>query len=130
MCHDTTRSTSGYIVLFNNCCVISLSKKIASIGKSTTTEEFVAMSSGTHQIRWPLQGHVNLCLHHLIPMHAHNTSANFLAVNHQINVRTNHIAVDFFITQEVLQGNWFILLKVESVNNLADICTKILAKTA
>ena len=65
-------------------------------------------------------------------MHADNTSANFLAVNTQINVRTKHIAVDYFITREALQDNLFILLsgKVESTNNCADICTKILAKPA
>ena len=63
-------------------------------------------------------------------MHANNTGANFLAVNPQINVRTKHIAVDYFITREVLQENLFVLLKVESTNNHADICTKILAKPA
>jgi len=35
-CHDTKRSTSGYIVLFNNCCISWLSKKQASVAKSTT----------------------------------------------------------------------------------------------
>ena len=28
---DTRRSTSGYIVLFNNCCIYSLSKKYISV---------------------------------------------------------------------------------------------------
>jgi len=63
-------------------------------------------------------------------MHGDNTSANFFPVNPQINVRTKHIAVDFFITREALEENLFVLLKAESVNNLADICTKILAKPA
>jgi len=61
-------------------------------------------------------------------MHTDNTGANFLAVNPEINVQTKHIAVDFFITREALEDSLFILLKVESVNNLADICTKFLAK--
>jgi len=63
-------------------------------------------------------------------MHADNTGANFLAVNPRINIRTKHIAVDYFITREALEDNFFVLLKVESVNNLADICTKVLAKPA
>ena len=63
-------------------------------------------------------------------MHADNTGANFLAVNPQINIRIKHIAVDYFITREALQDNLFVLLKVESTNNRADICTKILAKPA
>jgi len=129
-CHDTRRSTSGYIVLFNNCCVSWLSKKQASVAKSTTEAEFVAMSYGTRHIRWLLKGLADLRLHVPIAMHADNTGANFLAVNPQINVRTKHIAVDFFITREALEDNLFVLLKVESVNNLADICTKILAKPA
>ena len=50
-CHDTRRSTSGYIVLFNNCCISWLPKKQASVAKSTTEAEFVAMSYGTRHIR-------------------------------------------------------------------------------
>jgi len=129
-CHDTRRSTSGYIVLFNNCCVSWLSKKQASVAKSTTEAEFVAMSYGTRHLRWLLKGLTNLRLRVPIAMHADNTGANFLPVNPQINVRTKHIAVDFFIMREALEDNLFVLLKVESVNNLADICTKILAKPA
>jgi len=129
-CHDTRRSTSCYIVLFNNCCVSCLSKKQFFVAKSTTEGEFVAMSSGTPHIRWLLKGLADLRLHVPIAMHADNTGANFLAANPQINVRTKHIAVDFFITREPLEDNLFALIKVESINNLADICTKILAKPA
>jgi len=88
------------------------------------------MSYGTRHIRWLLKGLAGLRLHFPIAMHADNTGANFLAVNLQINVRTKHIAVDYFITREALEDNLFVLLKVESVNNLADICTKVLAKPA
>jgi len=128
--HNTTRSTSGYIVLFNNCCVSWLSKKQASVAKSTSKAEFVAMSYGICHIRWLLKGLPDLRLHVPIAMHADNTGANFFAVNAQITVRTKHIAVDFFIPREALEANLYVLLKVESVNNLADICTKILAKPA
>ena len=86
------------------------------------------MSYGTSHIRWLLKSLAGLRLHVSIAMHADNSGANLLAVNPQINVRTKHIAVDFFITREALEDNLFVLLKVESVNNLADICTKILAK--
>jgi len=61
-------------------------------------------------------------------MYADNTGLNFLAVNTQINIRTKHIPVDYFITHKTLQYKLFFLLKIESVNNRADICTKILAK--
>jgi len=126
-CHDTRRSTSGYIVLFNNCCVSWLSRKPHSVAKSATEAEFVAISYTTRHIRWLLKGLPELRLHVPIAMHADNTGANFLAVNPEINVRTKHIAVDFFITRKALEDNLFVLLKVESVNNLADISTKILA---
>ena len=129
-CHDTRRSTFSYIVLFNNCCLSWLSKKQDSVAKSTTEAEFVAMTYGTRHIRWLLKGIANLRLAVPIAIHTDNTGANFLAVNPQINVRTKHIAVDFFITCQALEDNLFVLLKVESVNNLAHICTKILAKSA
>jgi len=129
-CHDTRRSTSGYIVLPNNRRVSGLSNQQATVAKSTTEAEFVAMSYSTRHIRWLLKGLADLRLHVPIAMHADNTGANFLAVNPPINVRTKHMAVDFFIMREALQNNLFVLLKVESVNNLADICTKSLAKPA
>ena len=80
-CHDTRRSTSGYIVLFNNCCISWLSKKQVSVAKSTTEAEFVAMLYGTRHIQWLLTGLADLRLHLPIAMHADNTGANFLAVN-------------------------------------------------
>jgi len=80
-CHDTRTSTSGYIVLFNNGSVSRLSKKQASVVKSTTEAEFVALSYGTRHIRWLLKGLAHLRLHVPITMHADNTSANLLVVN-------------------------------------------------
>jgi len=88
------------------------------------------MSYGTRHIRWLLKGLTDRRLHVPIAMHADNTGANFLAVNPQINVQTKHIAVDFFITREAPEANLLVLLKVELVNNLADISTKMLAKPA
>jgi len=85
-CHDTRRSTSGYIVLFNNSCVSWLSKKQASVAKSTTEAEFVGMSYGTRHIRWLLQGLADLRFLVPIAIHVDNTGANFLAVNPLINV--------------------------------------------
>ena len=85
-CLDTRRSISGYIVLFNNCCISWLSKKQTSVAKSTTEAQFVAMSYGTRHIRWLLKGLADLRLQVPIAMHADNTGANFLAVNPQINV--------------------------------------------
>jgi len=79
-------------------------------------------------MQYLLKDLADLRLHVPITMHTDNTGANFLTINPLINVRTKHIAVDFLIMCETLEDNLFVLLKVESVNNLADICTKILAK--
>ena len=129
-CLDNRRSTSGYIVLFNYCCISWFSKKQTSVTKSTTRAEFLAISYATCHIRSLLKGLADLHLRVPIAMHADNTGANFLAVYPQSNIRTKHIAVDYFITTEALQDNLFVLLKVESVNNLANIDTTILAKSA
>jgi len=88
------------------------------------------MSYGTRHIRWLRKGLADLRLHVPIAMGADNTGANLLAVNPQINVRTKHLTVDFFITREALEANLFLLLMVESVNNLAERCPKIWAKPA
>ena len=98
-CIDTQRATSGYIVLFNNCCISWFSKKPSSVAKSSTEAEFVAMAYGTRHIRCLIKGLTDLRLAAPIAMHADNTGANCLAVNPQIHVRTKHIAVDYFITR-------------------------------
>ena len=85
-CLNTRRSTSGYIVLFNNCCISWLSKKQTSVAKSTTEVELVAMPYGSHHIRWLHKSLADLRLQVQIAIHADNTGAYILALNPQINV--------------------------------------------
>ena len=129
-CLDSRRSYSGYTVLFNGSCISWCSKKQKSVSVSTTEAEYVAMSLATRQIQWLTFGLHDVRLDMPIAMHADNTGANFLARNPQLNVRTKHIDVHFHKTREELQRGTFTLLQVASQDNLADICTKILAKPA
>jgi len=80
-CLDIRRSTSGYIIQFNNCWIFWLPKKQFCVAKSSAEAELVAMSYRTCHIRWLLKGLADLRLHALIVMDADNTGENFLAVN-------------------------------------------------
>jgi len=88
------------------------------------------MAYSTHHIQSVLKGLADLCLPVPIPMHTHNTGPNFPGVNPEINLRTKHIAVHFIIAREAPGDTLFVIFKVASVNNLAGICTKIVAKSA
>ena len=127
-CLDTRRSFSGYIVLFNGACISWRSKKQSSVATSTTEAEYVAMSLAARQIQWFRKGLHDVRLNVPISLHAENTCANILATNHQLNERTKHIDIHFHKIREEIDNGSFTLLKVTSSDNLADICTKILAK--
>ena len=129
-CIDTRRSTTSYIVLFNYCCITWLSRKQSLVAKSTTEADFVAMSCSTHHIRWLLNGLTNLCLPAPIAMHADNSDANYLTATPEINIRTKHIAVDYFITPKGLQDNLLIIHKVQSTKHLAQNLHQNLSKTS
>ena len=129
-CIDTRRSTTSYIVLFNYWGITWLSKKQSSVAKSTTKADFVAMSCGTHHIRWLHKVLTNLCLTAPIAMHADNTGANHLTANPEINIQNKHIAVDYFITRKGLQDNLFIIYKVQSTKHLGQNLHQNLSKTS
>jgi hypothetical protein len=88
------------------------------------------MSLAARQIQWFQKGLHDVRLNVPIALHADNTGANFLASNHQLNERTKHIDIHFHKIREEIDKGSFTLLKVASADNLADICTKILAKPA
>lgn len=92
--------------------------------------QLLAMSYGTCHIRWLLKSSADLHFYAPITMHADNTSAKFLAVNPQISLHTKHIVMNYSITCEALEENLFLPLKDESVNNLANSYTTIIAKSA
>ena len=86
------------------------------------------MSLAARQIQWFRKGLYDVRLNVPIALHADNTSANSLVTNHQLNEQTKHIDIHFHKIHEEIDNGSFTLLKVASSDNLADICTKILAK--
>ena len=56
-----------------------------------------------------------------------NNSIPALSKNSKIHKRTKHIDVDFHYVREKVQAGLHIL-RVDSANNLADICTKALPR--
>ena len=127
-CLDTRRSFSGYIVLFNGACILWRSKKQSSVATSTTEAEYVVMSLAARQIQWFQKGLHDVRLNVPIALHADNTGTNFLATNYQLNEWTKHIDIHFHKIRDEINNGSFTLLKVALSDNLADICTKILAK--
>ena len=49
---DSRRSTSGYVFKITNCTVSWCSRKQASVAKSTTEAEYVALSQATQDAIW------------------------------------------------------------------------------
>jgi len=126
--HVTRRSTSSYIPRFNNCCVSCLSNKQVSIDKSTTKRELLLCPTGptlSHVFKKALVtcAFVLRCLSGLIILVDISWLWTLRSMFEQKNV-----TVDFFIPPEALANKLFFLLTGESVNNVRDIWTRILAK--
>ena len=79
---------------------------------------------------WLKRAFVDLRLPTKIAIYCDNTGAIEVANNPKINERTKHIDVAYHYTREKLEEHQFELFYVASDQNLADICTKALAKPA
>ena len=128
-CSDTRKSTSGYIMQFGESTISWRSKKQGIVTLSTCEAEYVALSVCARELLW-LQKALDELLTEFIPMltYCDNRGTIDNASNQKINEKSKHIDMIYHFMQEKIEDGTITLLHVPSVNNLADICTKGLAK--
>ena len=81
------------------------------------------------QITWTKYGLAQLRQKFETVLHSDNNGAQELARNPRIHKQSKHIDVHYHYVRDKLKGE-FELLYVKSANNLTDLLTKALAKTA
>jgi len=124
------KSYSGYVFLLGNCPISWLSKKQTSVAISTTEAEYMAMSLTARQAIWYRNGFKEFKLTVPITLLTDSQSGMKLANNPILQQRTKHIAIHYHFTRERLQAGDFQLDYVPSEENLADLLTKGLHKSA
>ena len=127
---DSRRSTSGYVFKVANSTVRWCSKKQASVTKSTTEAEYVALSQATQEAIWMrrLLSDIGCKSEEPTTMYEDNQGAIEISKNARFHNRTKHIDVRFHFVREKVLSNEVKVIYCPTEHMLADIMTKGLTK--
>ena len=108
-------------------CVLWRSKKQSIVAGDTTEAELIAMSATANELMWVKQLLLDLKLvPHKPTLWGDNKSANILAVNAVSTDRSKHIRVRHLRVREYVQMDELKVAWVGTVDQLADVFTKVL----
>jgi hypothetical protein len=128
---DHYRSTTGYILFFNNGPVSWCSRRQPSTASSTTQAEYQALSDGSREaafFMWLLQ-ELGVESKRAVTLFCDNNAAIQLASNPVFRSRTKHINVAYHIVRDYVEAHQIKAERVDTKDNLADILTKPLPST-
>ncbi|KAK6586058.1 hypothetical protein PZA11_001115 [Diplocarpon coronariae] len=131
---DNSKSFSGYILKINGCTVSWSSKRQSCVAKSTCEAEYMAASHAASHLVWARQAISELTSSSLVSLAvgAHlmvdNEPAIALTKDQRTSNRSKHINVHYHFVRERFADGEYSLSHVSSAENLADICTKSLAR--
>lgn len=127
---DTRRSTSGYVFQIGSSTISWSSKKQATVAKSSTEAEYVALSSATQEAVWlrSLMGDLGRRLDAPTIIYEDNQGAIELAKNAKYHNRTKHIDICHHFVRERVISNEIQVIYCPTGDMIADIMTKGLAK--
>ena len=129
---DTRRSTSGYVFQIGTSTVSWSSRKQATVAKSSTEAEYVALSSATQEAVWLRRLMEDLGREMAAPttIYEDNQGAIELAKNAKYHNRTKHIDICHHFVRERVVSNEIQVIYCPTGDMIADIMTKGLAKIA
>ena len=127
---DTQRSTSGYVFQIGSSTISWSSKKQATVAKSSTEAEYVALSSATQEAVWlhSLMGDLGRQVDAPTIIYEDNQGAIELAKNAKYHNRTKHIDICHHFVRERVISNEIQVIYCPTGDTIADIMTKGLAK--
>ncbi|GFU02585.1 retrovirus-related Pol polyprotein from transposon TNT 1-94 [Trichonephila clavipes] len=128
-CTKTSRSTSGYVMIYAGGAISWRSQRQAIVATSTTEAEVIAASEAAKEVIWLcrlIQGIVNL--REIPTLQVDNRAAVKLSHNPEYHRRTKHIEIKhFFMREKVLEGKLNVK-QVSTEKQVSDILTKPLMK--
>jgi hypothetical protein len=130
-CVDERKSTSGGAFFLEDSLVAWLSKKQGSIYLSTTEAKYIVVATCCTQVLWMIHTLVDLEVKYVapIPIHCDNTSDIIVSQNLVFHSNTKHIPIKYHflreqVTNQIVQVHYF-----PTIEQIADIFSKPLAKT-
>lgn len=128
-CHDTRRSTSGYIFMCASGPITWSSQRQSVVALSTTEAEYIALALGAKEAVWlkSFLGEIGM-EQNSITVYVDNQSAIKLAHNPEYHKRTKHIDIRYHFVREVCDSGKVQVSYIETKRQLADFLTKPLSK--
>ncbi|CAI7871802.1 unnamed protein product [Closterium sp. NIES-53] len=124
----TQRSSQGYTSSLGSGFVSWRSTRSSSVLSSSCEAEIYAGAMAPHELRWLTYLLTDLGEQPLSPpvLYVHNKAMIALCQEHRLEHRTKHIAMQYFLAQELQQRGQLRLAYVATRANSADIFTKAL----
>lgn len=130
-CLSSRRSVTGYCIFLGNSLISWKSKKQDTVSKSSTESEYRALGVVTSEVLWIIKLLTDFGFKNVIPgeIFCDNDSAIKLALNPVFHERTKHLEIDLHFVRDRITRGLVKVLKINSLEQKADIFTKsLLAK--
>ena len=128
-CAETSHSVSGYCFNLGSGAISWMSKKQRVVADSSCYAEYIALHDSSHEVTFLCELLAGLHFGTPLPMliHCDNDMARRLAEDHVGHPNMKHIRVKFHHIHKLVDDGSVSLLHIRSVDNMADILTKLLA---
>lgn len=128
----TRKSTTGYVLMFNQGPVSWRSKRQKCVAQSTTEAEYIAVSDCTKEVVWIRRLIAGLGFLQPYPtsLFCDNQSAIKLIKNPEFHQRSKHIDIKYHYVREKFRDETITVVYVSTKDQLADIFTKPLNSTS
>jgi hypothetical protein len=127
-CHDTRRSTTGYLFKINNSPIVWSSKRQQTVSTSTVEAEYIAITEAAKEALWLRNLLKELGFENIVTeatvLHTDNQGAIRLAINPSTHQRTKHIDIRHHLIRELIHNKSIALEYVTTGEQQADILTK------
>jgi hypothetical protein len=127
-CHDTRRSTTGYLFKINNSPMVWSSKRQQTVATSTVEADYIAIAEAAKEALWLRDllkelGFGNIVTEATV-LHTDNQGAIRLAINPSTHQRTKHIDIKDHLIRELIHNKSIAVECVTTGEQQADILTK------